>query len=272
MKSKVLIILFLFCAIFFFFFIPLKESSPEKKETFYIYNLEDESIESLVIRNFEKNEQLTVGQSIIFFNRYLGNNVSNYEEAKEFCVSKNVFLPSDLIYDSDDWEMLWRDIVLGNTVFEQVNENTYSITLIQGYLKIYLNQQGYDLIKKGLIPPHLYFYSPFSSIKDLEEVNLNKNATLGFALETLMAIIYNDENRKEVLHDLIANQVESLTNIDEKDWTSTEIAIYNYYSLSYYGEFSYFKSQGYLENIELDDLTSEISVNEFLILIEKILK
>ena len=87
-----------------------------------------------------------------------------------------------------------------------------------------------------------------------------------------MAIIYKDENRKEVLHDLIANQVESLTNIDEKDWTSTEIAIYNYYSLSYYGEFSYFKSQGYLENIELDDLTSEISVNEFLILIEKILK
>ena len=115
--------------------------------------------------------------------------------------------------------------------FEEVNENTYSITLIQGYLKIYLNQQGYDLIKKGLIPPHLYFYSPFSSIKDLEEVNLNKNATLGFALETLMAIIYKDENRKEVLHDLIANQVESLTNIDEKDWTSTEIAIYNYYSL-----------------------------------------
>lgn len=271
MKNKVIFILCLFCIFIISFFMMSKER-PKEENGFYMENIESETLESLLMTNFEENENITIGQVLVFYNRVIGNNVKNFDDVKMYCKDKEIFLPSDLVYNMEDWENLWRDIVLGNTVFEKVNDDTFSITLIQGYLKIYLNKHGYELIKQGLIPPHLYLYSPFSSIEDLESINFNKNATLGFILELFMNIEYKGENRKGLLHDLVVDKVEELTSINEKNWTSSEVALYNYYSLSYFGEFCYFKEKNCLENIELNDLTSEITVSDFLVLVEKLIQ
>lgn len=272
MKKKTLLLFFMIILTFFIYTF-YSRPDVEGVDTLYIdKNFEEESIEGLLRTDFENNETLTVGQLLVFYNRLLGNNVEDYQQAIDFCYDNDVFLPSDLVYNLDDWELLWRDIVLGNTVFEQVNEKTYSITLIPGSLKIYLNQQGYDLIKQGLIPPHLYFYSPFSTIKDLEIINLNRKASIGFALEVLMNIEYEKQNRLQILRELVIQQVQELVGVEEENWTNIEINLYNYYSLSYFGEFSYFKSKGFLEGIVLDDISSEIKVNDFLVLVNRILE
>ena len=269
-KTLFLISIFIFILLIFYFYPNrIKESEP----SLHLKSLSDETVESLLMTNFEENEYITIGQSLVFFNRLMNNNPYNYEEVKEFCFENELYLPSDLIYNKVEWEDLWRDIVLGNTVFEKINDNTYSITLIQGYLKIYLNQQGYDLIKKGLIPPQLYLYSPFSDIRDFESINLNRSANLGFLLEILMRYDYNDTvDRKQILHELIVNKVETVTGKKEDTWESSEVALYNYYSLGYYGEFIYFKDKGVLENIELQDLTSNVSISDFLILLDTIIE
>jgi hypothetical protein len=151
--------------------------------------LNNSSAEVVLMSGFEANEYLTVGQLLVFYSRILGKDVATVDEAKIVCNDTSIYLPSDLVYDVTAWENLWRDIATGKIVFEKTNENTYAINLIQGYLKIYLNQQGYDLLKKGLIPPQLYFYSAFSNVGDLEEISLNKNASLGFVLDVLMDYI-----------------------------------------------------------------------------------
>lgn len=247
-----------------------RKSEPEN--TFYIEGeLKDKDIKYLLMTDFEKNTDLTVGQLLIFYSRLYGNNVSEYKEAQEFCELKEIYLPSDLVYDKLAWESLWRESVLGNTVFEKVNDDTYAIPLIPQYLTIYLNEQGYNLIKQGLIPPQLYFYSPFSSISDFEEINLNKKANLGFVLEILMSIEC-DEDRKEVIRNIIVDRIESLTGIPESEWTLNEISLYNYYSLSYFGEYSYLKSKGLITDIEIGDLTKSVTASDFIIMLKKILE
>ena len=199
--------------------------------------------------------------------------MKNFDDVKMYCKNNNIYLPSELVYNREDWENLWRNIVLNETVFEKVNEETYGITLIQGYLKIYLNKQGYELVQKGLIPPQLYFYSPFSDISDFGSYNISRQANQGFILEVLMKLKYSDtKDRKQYLHDVVKEKVEDLTNVVESDWTSAEISLYNYYSLSYYGEYLYFYNQGVLGDIELSDLVKPMSVQEFLILYDKSIK
>ena len=116
-----------------------------------------------------------------------------------------------------------------------------------------------------MIPPQLYFYSPFSGVKDLEEINLNKKATLGFTLEVLMSIECK-ENKKDILHSIISNRIIELTTKEEKDWTDAEIALYDYYSLSYYGEYIYLKNKGIIEEIDLSQLSSSLSVSDFIVI------
>lgn len=270
-KTLFLFSVFIIFIVVIFYIYPnrTKESEPSLR----LKSLSDETVESLLITNFEENEYVSIGQALVFFNRLMNNNPSSFEEVKTFGYESNIYLPSDLVYNKSEWEELWRNIVSGKTVFEKINENTYSITLIQGYLKIYLNQQGYDLIKKGLIPPQLYLYSPFSDITDFESINLNKNANLGFLLELLMCYDCNNEiDRKQLLHDLVVNKVESLTDKKEDTWGATEIALYNYYSLGYYGEFIYFKEKGILDDIELQDLTSNVSIGGFLVLVNTVIE
>ena len=242
------------------------------EDTFYIESgLSDSSVEELLLKDFEQNTELTVGQLLVFYSRLYGNNVSTYKEAQDFCVLKEIYLPSDLVYDSKAWETLWRESVLGNTVFKKVNDDTYAISLIQDYLTIYLNEQGYNLIKQGLIPPQLYFYSPFSGIEDFEEINLSKKATLGFALEFLMDMEC-EEDRMAIIHNIIKTRIEEITNKPETEWTTNEISLYNYYSLSYFGEYSYLKSEGLLTDIEVGDLTKPILISDFVIMVNKVLE
>ncbi len=266
MQKKVCMILTFFIILLGVYFL----APNEKEDTLFIEEgLEGASIESLLIKDFEKNEEVTVGQLLVFYSRLFGNNVSTYEEAKEFCVLKNIYLPSDLVYSTEEWEELWRDIVLGNTIFEKKGE-TYAINLINGYLTIYLNEQGYELIKKGMIPPQLYFYSPFSGIADLEEINLNKKATLGFVLDVLMSVDC-EENKRAILHSIVSERILELTGKEEKDWTDAEIALYDYYSLSYYGEYIYLKDKGIIDEIELSKLSLPLSVSDFIVIANRIL-
>lgn len=244
-----------------------------EEDTFYIEKgVETSDVETLLMTDFEQNVDLTVGQLLVFYSRLYGNNIETYEEAKKFAVLRNIYLPSDLVYDTEEWELLWRNTVLGNTVFEKVNDDTYAIPLIPEYLTIYLNEQGYNLIKQGLIPPQLYFYSPFSGIENFEDINLNKKATVGFVLEILMSIELKDNlDRRDILHNIIKDRIEEITLVEEENWTSNEIALYNYYSLSYYGEFKYMKNQGYIDSIEIDDLTKSITPSDFIVLLNKVL-
>ena len=122
-----------------------------------------------------------------------------------------------------------------------------------------------------MIPPQLYFYSPFSGVGDLEEINLNKKATLGFAFEVLMSVDC-DENKKEVLHSIISNRILELTGKEEKDWTEAEIALYDYYSLSYYGEYIYLKNKGIVEEIDLSKLSLSLSVSDFAVIANRTIK
>ena len=84
-----------------------------------------------------------------------------------------------------------------------------------------------------------------------------------------MKLVYSDtKDRKQFLHDVVIDKVEELTNIPEKDWTSAEISLYNYYSLSYFGEYLYFYNKGVLIDTELSNLVQSMSVKDFLILFE----
>ena len=126
MIKKILIILAIlgFSLCFFIF----KVNPNKNVDTFYIeQGLENETLETFLVKDFENNSELTVGQLLVFYSRLFGNNVSTFQEAQEFCELKNIYLPSDLVYDEEAWEELWRNIVLGNTVFEKKNENTYAI-------------------------------------------------------------------------------------------------------------------------------------------------
>lgn len=269
MKQKT-IILILFIFVMLFIFSTFRKVDVEDDMSLYISNnFEEMSSQNYLIYSFENNETLTVGQLLTFYCRIKGINVKNFEDVKTFCEQEGLYLPSELVYNKNEWEELWRNLVLNETVFEKINDETYAITLIQGYLKIYLNQQGYELIKKGLIPPQLYFYSPFSTISDFEGYNLSKEANKGFILEVLMKLVYSDtKDRKQFLHDVVIDKVEELTNIPEKDWTSAEISLYNYYSLSYFGEYLYFYNKGVLIDTELSNLVQSMSVKDFLILFE----
>ena len=249
-------------------FLTNKDKSSKEESLAIKDGVKDKEIETLLTSGFETNEYVTVGQVLTFYNRVNGKNSKNYEEVKEYAYDSQVFLPSDLVYDIEAWETMWRDIMLGTVVFEKTNENTYAINLIQGYLTIYLNQQGYDLIKQGLIPPQLYFYSPFSDVRDLESINLNKKAPLGFVLEVLMSLETQDHKYIE-LDSRIAGRVEELTGKDEEDWGTSEISLYNYYALGYYGEYSYFKDTGYIENIEYQQIMRNVSAGELLIIYNK---
>ena len=249
-------------------FLTNKDKSSKEVSLAIKDGVKDKEIETLLTSGFETNEYVTVGQVLTFYNRVNGKNPKNYEEVKEYAYDSQVFLPSDLVYDIEAWETMWRDIMLGTVVFEKTNENTYAINLIQGYLTIYLNQQGYDLIKQGLIPPQLYFYSPFSDVRDLESINLNKKAPLGFVLEVLMSLETQDHTYIE-LDSRIAGRVEELTGKDEEDWGTSEISLYNYYALGYYGEYSYFKDKGYIENIEYQQIMRNVSAGELLIIYNK---
>ena len=228
-------------------------------------NFEESSIKDLLTYDFEDNEYVTVRQALTFYNRMQGRNVSNIEEVLQYAESDGIYLPSDLVYDTKSWEIMWREILLGNTVFEKVNDYTYSIVLIQGYLKIYLNEQGYSLIKQGLIPAQLYMYSPFTNISDLDKLNLDKNASMGFLLEILMRLEYtSQEDRLETIRKSVISKIEELTNKQEEDWQMSEINLYDYYGISYYGEYKYLLDNGYLKNIDIKDLMSDVSPNDFL--------
>lgn len=273
MKQKT-IILVLFIFIVLFVFSNFRKVDVEDDMSLYISeNFDNLTPQNYLTYSFENNETVTVGQVLTFYCRVNGINVKNFDDVKMYCKNNNIYLPSELVYNREDWENLWRNIVLNETVFEKVNEETYGITLIQGYLKIYLNKQGYELVKKGLIPPQLYFYSPFSDISDFESYNISRQANQGFILEVLMKLKYSDtKDRKQYLHDVVKEKVEDLTNVVEADWTTAEISLYNYYSLSYYGEYLYFYNQGVLGDIELSDLVKPMSVQEFLILYDKSIK
>lgn len=249
-------------------FLTGKYTTNEEENLLIKDGIKDKEIETLLYSGFETNEYVTVGQILTFYSRVNGNNPKDYEEVKNYAYDSQVYLPSDLVYDINAWESMWRDIMLGTVVFEKTNENTYAINLIKGYLTIYLNQQGYDLIKQGLIPPQLYFYSPFSDVRDLETINLNKKASLGFVLEVLMSLETKDLKYIE-LDKRIVNRVKELTGKEEEDWTTSEISLYNYYALGYYGEYSYFKDKGYIDNIEYQQIMENVSVGELLIIYSK---
>lgn len=249
-------------------FLTGKDTTNEEENLLIKDGIKDKEIETLLYSGFETNEYVTVGQILTFYSRVNGNNPKDYEEVKNYAYNSQVYLPSDLVYDINAWESMWRDIMLGTVVFEKTNENTYAINLIKGYLTIYLNQQGYDLIKQGLIPPQLYFYSPFSDVRDLETINLNKKASLGFVLEVLMSLETKDLKYIE-LDKRIVNRVKELTGKEEEDWTTSEISLYNYYALGYYGEYSYFKDKGYIDNIEYQQIMENVSVGELLIIYSK---
>ena len=121
-----------------------------------------------------------------------------------------------------------------------------------------------------MIPPQLYFYSPFSGIADLEEINLNKKATLGFVLDVLMSVDC-EENKRAILHLIVSERILELTGKEEKDWTDAEIALYDYYSLSYYGEYIYLKDKGIIDEIELSKLSLPLSVSDFIVIANRIL-
>lgn len=269
MPKKVFIVILIISTFLLSYFVFFDKDNAPNETLLIEGELKDKDIETLLMEDFEKNTELTVGQLLVFYSRLFGNNISEFKEAQEFCELKEIYLPSDLVYDKVAWETLWRESVLGNTVFEKVNDDTYAIPLIPQYLTIYLNEQGYNLIKQGLIPPQLYFYSPFSNISDFEEINLNKKANLGFVLEILMSIECK-EDRQEIIHNIIVDRIESLTEIPENEWTLNEISLYNYYSLSYYGEYSYLKSKGLITNIEIGDLTKSVTSSDFVIMLKKV--
>lgn len=268
MWKKVVLILITFFTCFISFNFVWNNTQRVSADDLYIdENFEGGSLEVLLKTNFENNDFVTVGQALTFYNRVQGRNVRTFSEVINNASVDGIFLPSDLVYSIGDWEDMWREILLGNTVFEKVNDTTYSITLIQGYLRIYLNQQGYELIKQGLIPPHLYFYSPFSSVSDLEQINLDKNASFGFLMELMMQLEYQgEESREFVIRKNVTEKIESLTGHPEEEWQKSDINLYDYYSLSYYGEYKYLLDNGYIDGIVVDDLTSSISPNDFLIL------
>ena len=268
MKKKVVLILFFIFASLFLYSVYSNWNNHRKDKSLYINDFENRTMEDYVSLGFDSNENITVGQCLTFLCREKGYNVYNRDEVVEFAEHFDVLLPSDLVYNKEDWVNLWEGIVQGNTLFEKVGEDTYLIDLVPNFLTIYLNQQGYDYIKKGLIPPQLYFYSPFSNVGDIEMINFNRKATLGFVLEVLMTLKVG-ENKLPIIRSILIEKVEGTTGIGEKDWSSAEIDIYNYYALNYYGELSYMKSNYDMQDMIFDNLNSSLSVSDFISLYNK---
>ena len=94
---------------------------------------------------FNPNGYVTNEQALIVFSRLM-EGVENLpleesertEYIKETALKYNVNLPSDLVYSRENWELTWRDILIGRTVFEKLGDGSYSVTLIPSYFKIYL--------------------------------------------------------------------------------------------------------------------------------------
>lgn len=273
MYKKIITVIVSVCLLFLIAFsisgICNKENNTMNENSLIIRNnFENKSVKSLLITNYETNEYITVGQILTFFNRINGRNVNDYVEVKKFAFENNVFLPSYLVYDIKEWENMWRNIMLNDVGFENIDNETYALNLIDGYLTVYLNQQGYDIIRQGLIPPQLYFYSPFSNITDLTDINLTKQASLGFILDVLMSLEVQ-ENKKNIIEDKIVTRVERITGKSKENWSNSEISLYDYYALGFYGEYAYFKDKGYIDDIEYQNIMNNVSVNELLILIDK---
>lgn len=268
MKRKVLFILiFFFVSLFVIsFYGNWRNHSVDK--SLYITNMETVSTDDLLKYGFENNENITIGQCLTFLCRINGYNVKNFDEVKEISEKLGVSLPSRLVYDSSDWKNLWINIIKGNTLFEQVNEETYSVDLIPNFYSIYLNRQGYECIKQGMIPPQLFFYSPFSTISDLEDINLNKKATVGFVLDILMTNCVH-EGKENIIRTIVVEKVEGLIGVRESEWGSLEKDLFNYYALNYYGEYSYIKNSFNITEIPFDNLSSNLTVNDFLILFKQ---
>lgn len=268
MRKKICLILLiffmsLFMLSFFNNFFNHKEDNSLKMS-----NFEDASIEDMATVGFVENENMTVGQCLTFLCRYKGYNVRNFDEVTFYAKKLGVLLPSEMIYSKEEWEELWVDIVHGTTLFEKVNDNTYMISLVPNYLNIYLNTQGYNFIKKGTIPPQLYFYSAYSDVSDLEAINLSKKATVGFVMDVLMTLKV-EENKLDIVRPILIEKVKNLTGKEEQDWGSEEKAVYNYYALNYGGQYSYLAGNFGISDISFDDLNENLSVNDFVILFDK---
>jgi len=238
---------------------------------------------------FHPNDTLTNKQALLVFcrlmaggtalptdeeelNTYMGNVLKKY----------SVSLPSDLVYSSKDWESVWRDILTGKTVFEKIGENKYSVTLIPGYFKIYLNDKGYFLFKKGMIPSQIEFYSPYTTVEKFSEEILNQPATKGFVME-LMSIYdmsknlegYSEkeiaEKEDEVIKLLTVLLMEQTVNKVEKDWNSLDIDKYNYVSMSYGGAMQYGMLRGIIQpENKLEDMNRPIKRIEYATIIDRI--
>ncbi len=239
---------------------------------------------------FHPNGTLTNKQALIVFNRLMSNkatppildNTNFNDHVLGTAYEYNVSLPSDLVYYERDWKNVWRDILTGKTVFEKLGDDKYSVTLIPGYFKIYLNDKGYLLFKKGMIPPQIEFYSPYTTIDNLSEETLNQPATKGFVME-LMSLYdmkkniggYNSQEiaelEDEVINILSVISIEQTINKIERDWNSLDIDKYNYVSMSYGGAMQYGILRGIIQaDNTLEDMNKPITRIEFATIIDRI--
>ncbi len=250
---KKIVIIFSFLLVFICVF----QYKPEEP-TGSLYYTGD--LNSPVTELLEKNldTELTIQDVLLLYCRLNKQNVEDLEELKGYC--SDIVLPAQRVYSIEDWEEMWLSIIQGNTLFERVSDETYCITLIQGYLKIYLNEVGYNYIKKGLIPPQVYMYSPFSSIETLDTLNFESKCTQGMALDIIARLLYGDV--EEEIKGIVIKKVESLTGISEDGWTAKEIALFDYYSLSYYGTYTILEEELCLD-LTLEDLSKGLTYSKF---------
>lgn len=238
---------------------------------------------------FHPNDTLTNKQALIVFSRLMMDNKAlptTEEELNkyigEIARKYDVSLPSDMVYSEEAWEDVWRDILTGKTVFEKISEDKYSVTLIPGYFKIYLNNKGYFLFKKGMLPPQIEFYSPYTTVDSFTEETLNKPATKGFVME-LMSIYDMKKNLKEsnveklalkeneIISALTVILLEQTVEKIEKDWNSLDIDKYNYVSMSYGGAMQYGILRGIIQSDnKLEDMNRPIKRIEFATIIDRI--
>lgn len=238
---------------------------------------------------FYPNSTLTNKQALIIFSRLMSDNTAlptiDEELDKHICEiaqKYEVSLPSDLVYSRENWKSVWRDILTGKTVFEKISDEKYSVTLIPGYFKIYLNDKGYFLLKKGMIPPQIEFYSPYTTIDNLTEEIFKQPATKGFVME-LMSIYDMNKNTEgytfkelsskenEVIEALTVILLEQTVNKIEKDWNSLDIDKYNYVSMSYGGAMQYAILRGIIQpDNKLEDMHRPIKRIELAIILDRI--
>lgn len=244
--------------LFFFFF--TKDTS--KKENYlYIENFQkyqshtEDDLKYLVSYGFEDNQSITVGQLLTFFCRLKGINPSNLSEVQEYCKDK-INLPNFYVYNYEEWKNLWSFIMSSDTVFEKVSDE-YVLTIIPG-LKVYLNQYGYDLMNKGLIPPQLSFYS-LGTVDKLDEVSMKLQADFGFFLEVLMALDYENQHGLSRVDCVKENIKEEILRIKpDADLKGKDSNLYNYYALSNYGQLLYFQEKGYFQDYGFSELFSYV--------------